>query len=101
MLAESVSDSIGTVPPEAVCLGSEPDPVLAFLHVPQGDPRAVAVLLCPPFGWEEDCSYRARRRWAQVLADAGYATARLYLPGSGDSGALAPRARAPLSSVDA
>ncbi|MDQ6745221.1 MAG: alpha/beta fold hydrolase, partial [Actinomycetota bacterium] len=41
--------------------------------------------MCPPFGWEDMCSYRARRMWAAELAQAGYATARFDLPGSGDS----------------
>jgi alpha-beta hydrolase superfamily lysophospholipase len=41
--------------------------------------------MCPPFGWEEMCSYRGRWAWAQALAQAGYACARLDLPGTGDS----------------
>ncbi len=74
-------------PGAATYLALEPDPVLAFLHLPAGvEPRATAVLICPPFGWDEMCSYRARRRWAQELAAAGYPSARLDLPGSGDSG---------------
>jgi alpha-beta hydrolase superfamily lysophospholipase len=72
---------------EATFLATEPDPVLAFLHSPPGDAhRGTAVLICPPFGWEEMCSYRARRRWAEALATAGYPTARFDLPGTGDSG---------------
>jgi len=72
---------------EPVFLALEPDPVLAFLHLPQsGERRRCAVLLCPPFGFEEVCSYRGRRTWAQALAAAGYPAARLDLPGSGDSG---------------
>jgi pimeloyl-ACP methyl ester carboxylesterase len=67
-------------------LGTEPDPVLAYLHSPPDGGRGTAVLICPPFGWEEMCSYRARRRWAEALAAAGYPTARIDLPGTGDSG---------------
>ncbi|MGA9859156.1 MAG: hypothetical protein WBQ18_14925, partial [Solirubrobacteraceae bacterium] len=44
-----------------------------------------AVLIVPPFGWQEVCSYRALRTWAEALADAGHAAARLTLPGTGDS----------------
>jgi pimeloyl-ACP methyl ester carboxylesterase len=74
------------VSPRPAVLALEPDPVLAFLHLPQGgDGHRTAVLFCPPFGWEEMCSYRARRVWAQALADAGHPTARFNLPSTGDS----------------
>lgn len=43
------------------------------------------VLLCPPFGWDEICSYRSLRAWAQELAEAGFPALRLELPGTGDS----------------
>src|SRR5947209_2701644 len=63
-----------------------PDPVLVFLHEPPARREgASAALICPPFGWEEVCSYRARRVWADALAQAGHPAARLALPGSGDS----------------
>lgn len=71
-------------------LSLDPDPVLAFLHAPESGGRSTAVLLCPPFGWEENCSYRGRRTWAQELARAGFPSARIDLPGTGDSGG-APR----------
>jgi alpha-beta hydrolase superfamily lysophospholipase len=60
-------------------------PVFAVLHRPEGEPRPTAVLLCPPFGWEDMCSYRIRREWAEHLARAGHAALRIDLPGSGDS----------------
>jgi len=64
--------------------GSGP-PVFAFLH-PGAHPRKrTAVLMCPPFGWEDMCCYRIRRDWAQELAQAGHTTLRIDLPGSGDS----------------
>ena len=67
----------------------EPDPVLAVLHLPAAENSSnTAVLLCPPFGWEETASYRGRRHWAVALAEAGYPTARIDLPGAGDSGGL-------------
>ncbi len=71
-------------------LALEPDPVLAFLHTPPAlGRRGTAVLICPPFGWHENCSYRGRRRWAIALAQAGYPSATFDLPGSGDSGGSA------------
>lgn len=70
-----------------IVLPLHPDPVLAFLHR-AGTVRhnRIAVLFCPPFGWEEVCSYPALRTWAADLADAGFPSARLQLPSTGDSG---------------
>jgi alpha-beta hydrolase superfamily lysophospholipase len=65
---------------------------LTFLHEPANWPTDIemAVLLCPPFGWEEVCSARALRTVAAALARAGYPTARLTLPGTAD-GSGGPR----------
>ncbi len=60
-----------------------PEPVLAFFH--QGTPARPALLLLPPFGWEDMCSYRARRDWAEHLAGRGHPVLRLDLPGTADS----------------
>jgi alpha-beta hydrolase superfamily lysophospholipase len=60
-------------------------PVFAFLHRGADPLGETAVLLCPPFGWEDMCSYRIRREWAERLAGAGYTALRIDLPGSGDS----------------
>jgi alpha-beta hydrolase superfamily lysophospholipase len=68
-------------------------PVFAVLHIgarpparsPAEPQSQTAVLLCPPFGWEDMCCYRVRREWAEHLARAGHTTLRLDLPGSGDS----------------
>ncbi len=63
------------------------EPVFAVLHEPAAvNARDTAVLLCPPFGWEEVSSYRSRRWWAEQLAADGYATLRISYPGTGDSG---------------
>lgn len=56
----------------------------AVLHE-AADPSDTAVVICPPFGWEEVASYRPRRAWAQDLAAAGHTTLRLSLPSTGDS----------------
>jgi alpha-beta hydrolase superfamily lysophospholipase len=60
-------------------------PAFAIFHPSSGRSRQRAILLCPPFGWEDMCSYRSRRDWAEHLALAGYPALRLDLPGSGDS----------------
>jgi pimeloyl-ACP methyl ester carboxylesterase len=70
----------------AVYLGSQPDPVFAMLHVPTAIPDdATGVVLCPPFGWEDMCTYRTRRAWAIALAQAGHPAIRIDLPGTNDS----------------
>ncbi len=60
-------------------------PFFAVLHSGATPVKQTAVLLCPPFGWEDMCSYRSRREWAEHLARAGHMTLRIDLPGSGDS----------------
>jgi pimeloyl-ACP methyl ester carboxylesterase len=62
------------------------EPVFAFVHEPgDADRRDIAVVMCPPFGWEEMCSHRARRAWADALADAGFPCVRIDLPSAGES----------------
>jgi pimeloyl-ACP methyl ester carboxylesterase len=61
-------------------------PTFCVLHRPEGAGRDTAVIFCPPFGWEEVCSYRILRAWAAQLAEAGFPVLRLTLPGCGDSG---------------
>ncbi len=64
----------------------EPHPAFVFLHLPDAGARSdTGVLLCPPFGWDEVCSYRSRRAWAEHLAANGHPALRLDFPGSGDS----------------
>ncbi len=73
-----------------IYLRTEPDATFANVHVPaDAAPGGTGVVLVPPFGWDEECTYRARRVWATALADAGHPVVRLQLPGTGDSvGAL-------------
>jgi alpha-beta hydrolase superfamily lysophospholipase len=67
--------------------GTTGEPFLGLLHERPTEAKATRpVLICPPFGWEEICSYRARRAWAECLAREGRPTLRIDLPGSGDSG---------------
>jgi pimeloyl-ACP methyl ester carboxylesterase len=80
-------EAAGQIAGRAAWLDLEPDPVLTFLHTPVATvSRSTAVLLCAPFGWDEMCSHRALRSWAQALADAGFPAARFDLPATGDSG---------------
>jgi alpha-beta hydrolase superfamily lysophospholipase len=73
--------------PRPVVLVVAPHPVLAVLHEPAADGcRSTAVLICPPFGWEEMCAHRGLRAWGRALARAGHPAATLTLPGTGDSG---------------
>lgn len=73
-------------PPRALYVSSGAHHVAAMLHEPDTDmPRHGAVLLLPPFGWEESASFRSRRAWAADLAARGLTVLRVDLPGTGDS----------------
>jgi len=74
-------------PPVAQYLATGEVPVFATLHpAPAGPVHDTAVLLCPPFGWDEVCSYRSFRAWAEDLAASGYPALRISYPSTGDSG---------------
>jgi pimeloyl-ACP methyl ester carboxylesterase len=66
-------------------LDVDPDPVFGTFHDAAEPRRATAVLILPPWGWDEITSYRARRAWARDLAGSGWPTLRIDLPGAGDS----------------
>jgi pimeloyl-ACP methyl ester carboxylesterase len=53
--------------------------------IPGSRAPTMGVLLCPLFGNDDLCAYRARRAWAKTLAAAGHPTLRIDLPGTGDS----------------
>jgi dienelactone hydrolase len=72
---------------QVLYLEGAPEPVYVSFHRPTVEvARDTAVILCPPFGWDEVCSYRSLRDWAARLAAAGYASLQLTFPGTGDSG---------------
>lgn len=61
--------------------------VFAVFHAaPVGMAPDRAVVLCPPFGWDEVCAYRSLRAWAGWLAGAGIPVLRVSLPSTADSG---------------
>ena len=43
------------------------------------------MLIVPPFGWEDVCSYRPLRFMGRTLAAGGFPVLRFDLPGTGDS----------------
>ena len=79
---------IAASPPQRpLYLDQAPDPVFGVFHASApGAASPVAVLICPPWGWNDVTSYRARRTWAEQLAVAGHPTLRFDFPGTGDSG---------------
>ncbi len=58
--------------------------LLAHIDLPAAQTHR-AVVIVPPFGWEDICSYRPLRALARSLARKGFATLRFDLPGTGDS----------------
>ena len=70
-------------------LQSEPHPMFASLHPAERQASGTAVLLVPPFGWDELSAHRSFRAWAGALAAAGHTALRIDLPGTGDSGGSA------------
>jgi len=72
-------------PERSLYLRTGRDCTFVTLH-PAAVPAGTAVVMCPPFGWEEVSSYRIRRAWAVSLAQAGHSVLRVTLPSTGDSG---------------
>lgn len=75
-----------TPSPRPVVLPTPGGDVAGWLHEAEVHTRLdVAVLLCPPWGWDDVASARVRRTWAAELAGHGLPVLRLDLPGCGDS----------------
>jgi hypothetical protein len=72
--------------PVPLYIGEGRDAAFAVFHDSGPERKELGVLFCPPFGWEDFCSFRSRRQWAGELAAAGHPSIRLDLPGGGDSG---------------
>jgi pimeloyl-ACP methyl ester carboxylesterase len=70
----------------AIYLCTDFEPVFAMVHLPRRSrARSAGVVICPTFGWDDLCTFRARREWATRLASAGHAVVRFDLQGTGDS----------------
>ena len=73
----------------ALYVGEGDSACFAHLHAAApGAATSTAVLMCPPFGWDDTASYRSRRALAAGLASAGHPTLRIDLPATGDSAGL-------------
>jgi dienelactone hydrolase len=67
-------------------LDTPAETVFAMAHEPDGSSRSgTGVVIVPPFGWDDVCSYRPRRDFADRLAGEGHVVLRIDLPGCGDS----------------
>lgn len=76
-------------PPRArpLYFGEGRELAFGFLHEPEPDrARGPGVIICPPFGWDDICTYRPRRDWAERLAAGGRPVLRFDFPGTADSG---------------
>jgi len=59
--------------------------LMGHIDVPETPCERLGVLMVPPFGWEDVCSYRPLRFVAKTLAASGIPVLRFDLPGTGDS----------------
>lgn len=71
---------------KSLYLATAPDAVFVHVHELDGPASGPAVLIVPPFGWDDIASHRPRREWADALAAAGHPAMRIDLPGGADSG---------------
>ncbi len=76
------------VPAQSVYFGDPSLPAFGWWHAPGQASEAaerLPVLLCPPFGRDDECAHRTLRVLAERLAAAGHPVLRFDLPGTGDS----------------
>lgn len=59
--------------------------ILAHIENSADSASRLGVVIVPPFGWEEVCSYRPIRSLSRSMTEAGIPTLRFDLPGTGDS----------------
>jgi hypothetical protein len=65
-------------------LAVKPDPIFAVLHVPDAAASGhLGVVFCPPFGWDELCTHRSMRSWADAVAADGRQCRFAARPGAG------------------
>jgi pimeloyl-ACP methyl ester carboxylesterase len=55
------------------------------IDIPHTGQQRLGVVIIPPFGWEDVCSYRPLRFLGRALAANGIPALRFDLPGTGDS----------------
>lgn len=59
--------------------------VAAIFEEGKAPHKGIAVLLVPPFGWDDQTAYRPRRDWSVALGEQGFSNLRIDFPGTGDS----------------
>lgn len=62
-----------------------PGPLFATHHAPEGEARNIAYVLCLPLHLDLIQSHRSMRRFAEVMAEAGFHVLRLHYEGTGES----------------
>jgi len=67
-----------------VIFGAAAHPLAGRLHTPRGIP-AGCVVLCNPWGYEENCSFASFQRLACLLAQSGFETLRFDYESCGNS----------------
>lgn len=75
--------------------GSEAEPTLGFLDLPESGRARGAVVICPPLGHEHVIAYRGLRLLGQQLADRDIAAFRFDYLGEGDASGQSAVADAP------
>jgi dienelactone hydrolase len=80
-----MSEGTGKAPSVAFTFGPPERALFGWYHPPRSTPRNTAVLLCSTVGWEALATQRTYRELAERLSEAGFATLRFDLDGTGDS----------------